>query len=122
MVKNKQYGHLIESLEVRIENIRHFLQTLRQDRRYTVDCIMDPYGPTITDPSIDALVVSRETMRGGEAIQRERAARQLAPLAIHVIDVVAAGRQSLGQEEWANLKLGSTQIRARIQKEMEAIS
>ncbi|KAI9592808.1 hypothetical protein BDF19DRAFT_387897 [Syncephalis fuscata] len=119
MLSNKQYRELLEPLETRILHIEQFFNTLCQShRRYTVAPITDPFGPTITDPSMDVIVVSRETYKGGVAAQEARIERQLPTMAIHVIDVVAAGRRSLGEAEWSELKLSSTQIRARLYQEL----
>ncbi|RKP28025.1 hypothetical protein SYNPS1DRAFT_10836, partial [Syncephalis pseudoplumigaleata] len=116
MLTRKQYRAWIEPLDRRIVHVEHFLHTLRpHGRRYTVACITDPFGPTITDPTIDMIAVSRETLAGGEAAQKERLARHLPPMALHMIDVIAAGRRTLGETEWAELKLSSTQIRARLE-------
>ncbi|KAI8049177.1 hypothetical protein BDF22DRAFT_699776 [Syncephalis plumigaleata] len=118
MLKNKQYSEWIEPLETRIKHVEHFLHTLRPyQRRYTVACITDPFGPTITDPTIDVIAVSRETLKGGKTAQEERVVRGLPPMSLHMIDVIAAGRRSLGETEWSELKLSSTQIRARLEHE-----
>ncbi|RKP10073.1 hypothetical protein THASP1DRAFT_28155 [Thamnocephalis sphaerospora] len=117
MLQGKQHPEYLESTESRIAHVHSFLTTICRRRNYVVDRLYDPFGPTITDASIDALVVSRETKRGGDAVQKERAARGFPSLRVRVIDVVAAGRQSLCESEWTDLKLSSTQIRARLERE-----
>lgn len=47
--------------------------------------LQDPYGPPIVDPSIQAIVVSSETIEGARAINRIRAEAGFDPLAIVVI-------------------------------------
>lgn len=34
--------------------------------------IFDPFGPTITDPDLQCIVVSKETEAGGEMVNEER--------------------------------------------------
>ncbi|KJZ75978.1 hypothetical protein HIM_04434 [Hirsutella minnesotensis 3608] len=52
--------------------------------------IRDPFGPTISEEHIDAIVVSGETRSGGTAINEKRTARGWRPLAIYEIDVLDA--------------------------------
>ena len=54
---------------------------------------------------MQALVVSAETIRGAEEIQGQRAERGFAPLALVVVDLVAATRALAGG------KLSSTALR-----------
>jgi pantetheine-phosphate adenylyltransferase len=55
--------------------------------------LTDPAEPTAaeTDPAVGALVVSAETLPGGEAIVAGRAARGVPPLALVVVGLVGAG-------------------------------
>lgn len=48
------------------------------------------YGPTGYAPDIDALVVSRETLAGGDAINKLRREKGLRELEVFVIDVIAS--------------------------------
>ncbi|RDA90565.1 hypothetical protein CP533_2610 [Ophiocordyceps camponoti-saundersi (nom. inval.)] len=88
--------------------------------------IHDPFGPTITEEAIEAIVVSGETRGGGEAINSKRTARGWQPLDIYEIDVLDAtlaegdidggeDRPENGRSEAANLaaKISSTEIRRR---------
>ncbi|GAA5869104.1 hypothetical protein JCM3774_003951, partial [Rhodotorula dairenensis] len=54
----------------------------------------DVYGPTATDPEIEALVVSDETRAGGEAINTLRASRSLSILRVFCIALVAESTPS----------------------------
>ncbi|PFH61947.1 hypothetical protein XA68_15709 [Ophiocordyceps unilateralis] len=88
--------------------------------------IRDPFGPTISEEAIDAIVVSGETREGGNAINSKRAARGWRPLDVFVIDVLDASltdedvdgsehRQESTRSEAANFaaKISSTEIRRR---------
>lgn len=50
--------------------------------------IDDPFGPTQTDPNMDLIVVSAETLKGGHKVNEIRAAKQLRPLKIYSIEIV----------------------------------
>jgi pantetheine-phosphate adenylyltransferase len=50
----------------------------------------DRYGPTVRSSEIQALVVSRRTMKTADEINRRRKARGLRPLTIDPIDLILA--------------------------------
>src|SRR5271155_5418504 len=52
--------------------------------------INNPFGPTVTDAAITALVISAETRAGGTAVNDRRRAQGWAPLDIFEVDVLAA--------------------------------
>ena len=77
--------------------------------------LSDPYGPTITDKSISALVISRETRAGGKAVNDKREANGWPPLEIFEVDVLgAAGCANVREEENFKEKISSTDIRRRL--------
>lgn len=59
----------------------------------TIECveIQDPFGPTITDESVTALVVSGETRSGGQAVNDKRKEKGWRGLEVFEIDVLDAG-------------------------------
>lgn len=65
--------------------------------------IHDAFGPAVVDVTFNALVVSRETVKGGETINRIRIENHLPALDIFVIDLV--GRDT------DTFKMSSTEIR-----------
>ncbi|KAF2231170.1 hypothetical protein EV356DRAFT_452466 [Viridothelium virens] len=85
----------------------------------TINCteIQDPYGPTITDPDISALVVSAETRAGGQAVNTKRAEKGWAGLQVLEVDVLDTeddeGSRSLEEKEADSFrtKISSTEIR-----------
>ena len=91
--------------------------------RYTE--IWDPFGPTITDPNVTALVLSEETRKGGQAVNEKRKEIGFQPLDIFEVDILdAEDEDDKNQEQADNVdkqffnKLSSTQLRkARQQKQ-----
>ncbi|KZF26188.1 hypothetical protein L228DRAFT_7228 [Xylona heveae TC161] len=148
LLKNKKYAEFLEGWETRQQRVGAFLQatlgfpftdqTLFREVRcdgsepnekvvkkhlgpnFIVECveISDPFGPTITDESISALVVSAETRSGGKAVNTKRAERGWPDLAVFEVDVLDAeigtasdsGKDAKLSEEYAT-KISSTGIR-----------
>ena len=82
----------------------------------TIICveISDPFGPTITDESITALVVSGETRAGGKAVNEKRTAKGWPALRIYEVDVLEQSyddRKSNDRGEDFKGKISSTDIR-----------
>ena len=67
LLVNKANKHVLESLTYRIDRVRSFLISFKPGLEYDIVPIQDVYGPTAVDPNIQALVVSKETLRGGAA-------------------------------------------------------
>ncbi|KAI3637067.1 hypothetical protein MIR68_004773 [Amoeboaphelidium protococcarum] len=66
MVANKKFKQVLQSLEQRIQSVKDYLDIIAPPLlSVRVLPIHDPYGPTVNAPSIDALVVSTETLAGG---------------------------------------------------------
>lgn len=79
----------------------------------------DPSGPTISNPHIDALVISEETRSGGDAIntrRREKGWKELDILQVGVIDA-ALGPDATG----STVKLSSTAIRKALHERHERV-
>lgn len=77
--------------------------------------LSDPYGPTVTDKSISALVISRETRAGGKAVNDKREANGWSPLEIFEVDVLGAESGTDNREEQNfKEKISSTDIRRRL--------
>lgn len=66
MLLKKKHRDLIASTQQRVEYVKAYLQLVKRSIAYHVVPITDPFGPTVTDPTIDALVVSKETLKGGD--------------------------------------------------------
>jgi len=67
LLGKKSNRHVMETIEERIEGVRAFLGLFRPNIEHEVVTISDVYGPTATDADIQALVVSKETIAGGES-------------------------------------------------------
>jgi phosphopantetheine adenylyltransferase len=140
LLVNKKYAEVLESWDARRESVHRFLSSLMHfgqpdDSRIVTETrsvpgpnghaihvtypsqlvikyvqIMDPYGPTITDESITALVISKETRSGGNAVNVKREEKGWNPLEVFEVDVLDAGEEDVVDETFQS-KLSSTEIR-----------
>ncbi|KAJ5096008.1 hypothetical protein NUU61_005364 [Penicillium alfredii] len=145
LLANKKYAEVLESWEERFQGASSFLTAItdfspgpnapRVERvsvpgpngnfvRVQVQPsltfkfveISDPFGPTITEKSITALVVSKETHAGGIAVNGERAKQGWKGLAIFEVDVLHSGDAAAATAtdvESFDSKISSTEIRRR---------
>ena len=153
LLKEKKYREELQGWDTRVASVRKFVQSLQELEapsnlprstassideslngrtlsdifdnglvvKYTE--IYDPFGPTITEESISALVISGETRAGGKAVNDRRQEKGWAPVELYEVDVLDAeetqdGASLKGQEDFKS-KISSTDIRRRIHQKKE---
>ncbi|MCJ1257501.1 hypothetical protein MMC24_005327 [Lignoscripta atroalba] len=149
LLRNKNYAHVMQSWHERQDAVYQFLlailsfeksdQATQRSEGFSregpngksihyelksglvIKCveISDPFGPTITDRSISALVVSGETRSGGKAVNEKRAEKGWPALEVFEVDVLdnhADDDESDSDRSRADFqdKISSTAIRRRI--------
>lgn len=89
---------------------------------YVLKCteIQDPFGPTITEENLGALIISAETRSGGKAVNDKRKEKGWKELDVFEVDVLDATEESAAVSEGFESKLSSTAIRAKIEKKRVA--
>ena len=145
LLKNKKFAELLESWEERATAAYKFLSSIMYfgqpdwiqfsstsnpgpngnslmwelPGRLTIRCveISDPFGPTITDESITALVVSGETRSGGKAVNDKREGKGWNQLEIFEVDVLDS-KDEEGTTKTVDFssKISSTEIRRLLHK------
>ena len=80
----------IQPLEVRKRALLELLRSRGWLERAKVHVISDPFGPTVDDPKLEAIVVSPETKQRAKELNELRASKGLAPLEIIEIPFVPA--------------------------------
>jgi phosphopantetheine adenylyltransferase len=81
--------------------------------------IQDPFGPTITDEAISALVISAETRSGGMAVNEKRKGKGWRELDVFEVDVLDAEEGGAIKDGFES-KLSSTAIREKIARKIGA--
>ncbi|KAL9607457.1 MAG: hypothetical protein Q9167_007633 [Letrouitia subvulpina] len=87
--------------------------------------LFDAFGPTLTEESISALIVSGETRGGGKAINEKRVEKGWLPLEVFEVDILDVGeddgkgasQNGQGFEE----KISSTEIRRRLYEKFSGV-
>ena len=90
MAKKTIKGHSVGGFEERKRGLEKFLREMKALDRAQIFPINDPYGPTLVDREIDAIVVSPETVKRAREINSLRQKNGLKPLKIVVIKMVLA--------------------------------
>lgn len=95
-------------------NGKYILMELRPGLSLKMVQLSDPFGPTITDPNITALVVSKETSQGGAAVNTERAKKGFKGIDVFEVDLLYSGTSSpTDVEKSFEAKISSTDMRKR---------
>ncbi|XP_074748410.1 bifunctional coenzyme A synthase [Strix uralensis] len=110
LLRHKVLMELIEPYELRAAKLREFLEDVKPSLRYDIVPLADPYGPSVTDPDLQCLVVSEETRRGGEAVNKKRRENGLPELALHEILLMKDPDHHQNEEE----KISSSSLRQRL--------
>ena len=72
MLTKKSHQSIIHSYMERKKAVEYFIKSLKPKMKTVLIELNDPFGPTITDPDIDAILVSSETIRAAFKINHIR--------------------------------------------------
>lgn len=84
----KIFPDSLEAYSTRVKHLEQFATDNQLSKRLTFTPLTDVYGPTLSQPQIDLLVVSPLTLSGGQQINQKRAELNLPALSIKVTDLV----------------------------------
>ncbi|KAH3885373.1 bifunctional coenzyme A synthase-like [Dreissena polymorpha] len=119
MVMKKVLHEIMQPVNERISIVREFLTDVKPGLDYRLFSITDGFGPTVArspdyDPKEDAgmglIVLSQETIKGGEMINAEREKEGLPRLDVHTIELLEDTCHSKYEEE----KVSSSSLRKRL--------
>lgn len=105
LLKNKSYADFMEKFNVRSSNVEEFLHLVKPDLHLNIQEINDVCGPTAQIEDINGLIVSKESMKGGEFVNNSRIKKHWKPLELVIIDVIG------GKDNNFKDKLSSTDYR-----------
>ncbi|XP_051014611.1 bifunctional coenzyme A synthase isoform X3 [Acomys russatus] len=99
LLKSKLLPELLQPYTVRVEHLSEFLVDVKPSLTFDIVPLLDPYGPAGTDPTLDFLVVSEETYRGGMAVNRFRLENGKEELALYQIQLLKDQSHSETEED-----------------------
>lgn len=99
LLEQKENAELLESLALRTVVVEQFLEAVKPELTYALPPIEDPYGPSIVDRDLQAIVVSRETVSGGDACSNKRQENGLNSLVVVAIELVGEGEGDEDEDE-----------------------
>ncbi|CAF93143.1 unnamed protein product, partial [Tetraodon nigroviridis] len=106
----KVLKELIEPYSLRVERLQEFLQDVKPLIQVEIVPLEDPYGISVADPHLECIVVSEETKKGGEAVNKKRKENGLSALVLHEIQLLKDSHHSETEEE----KISSSSLRSRL--------
>ncbi|XP_046994570.1 bifunctional coenzyme A synthase isoform X2 [Schistocerca americana] len=112
MLQSKKLWELIAPCCKRMSSVEDFLNDVEPNLEYNVVPITDPYGPTRTDPTLQMIVVSAETYKGGLKVNDLRRENGLSQLDIHTVELLEPLCGVSHPEE--ELKISSSNERMRL--------
>ena len=81
--------------------VEDYLSSVKPSLRYDLPPINDPYGPSVVDPNLQAIIVSEEPVSGGDACSEKRQENGLNSLVVVPIALVDGGGDKAKEEvEW----------------------
>lgn len=68
----KVLKELVEPYSLRVQRLEEFLQDIKPSLQVEIVSLDDPFGVSVVDPLLECIVVSEETRKGGEAVNKKR--------------------------------------------------
>lgn len=84
MLSKKSNAAMITDFNFRRNAVSSFIRSIKPALELQMVELQEPFGPAITDPDIQAIVVSSETIRGAFKINAIRVEKGMKPLAVLV--------------------------------------
>ncbi|KAM6897346.1 bifunctional coenzyme A synthase [Xenentodon cancila] len=110
MLKKKVLKELIEPYSVRVQRLQEFLRDTKPSLQVQIVALEDPFGVSVVDPLLECIVVSEETKKGGEAVNKKRIENGLLALVLHEIQLLKDAHHDEIEEE----KISSSSLRSRL--------
>ena len=125
LLQKKQFASVLEPFDIRYRNVVQLLKYINNTITANVFLLNDPYGPTITDPRIDVLVLSKETEGALVGINEKRTAASMSAVPAIVVDYLLDSsripnylsllqERKVDAEKLAEFRVSSTSIRRKI--------
>ncbi|XP_017772037.1 PREDICTED: bifunctional coenzyme A synthase-like [Nicrophorus vespilloides] len=119
MLTSKTLWELVEPIEERVEAVENFLKDICPELTINVTPIADPFGPTQSDPTMNLLVVSAETLKGGNKVNEVRAEKGLDTLEVLSIDLIDEPNPCANEETKISSSTGRMRLLGSLLRPLE---
>ena len=109
LTSKKTLNELIAPVDTRIKNLRDLLIDIDSSVEYRLEPIYEPLGPSGVDPDMEMIIVSQETLKGGNYVNKARSEKGLCTLDVSVIDLIEDPMRNPAEE----VKISSSSMRMR---------
>ncbi|KAF5282893.1 hypothetical protein FQR65_LT14170 [Abscondita terminalis] len=110
MLQGKTLSELVDPLEKRLNGVKSFMTDICPELNLSIVPIADAFGPTQHDPTMELLVVSAETSKGGQRVNEIRQSKNLPTLDILEVELIEEPYPNLMEER----KISSSTTRMRL--------
>lgn len=69
---DKLLYEIIEPVDQRMDGVKKFLLDVDPSLTYDILPIYDPFGPSVTDEKLEAIIVSQDTLKGAQRVNEQR--------------------------------------------------
>lgn len=117
LIEFTEPGGLSRGTQTTVNEAKEKVVVMHSPSGFSLECaqLWDPYGPTIADEAISALVVSAETRQGGDDVNEKRREKGWNTLDIFEVDVLDVhDEDDRGRKQDFGSKISSTEIRRRL--------
>uniref|UniRef100_A0A1I7UJ18 CTP_transf_like domain-containing protein n=1 Tax=Caenorhabditis tropicalis TaxID=1561998 RepID=A0A1I7UJ18_9PELO len=97
MIINKKLWEMIEPVEVRMKNVVEFVEDISGEAKCSAEPIEDPFGPSTRIQDLEAIVVSRETIKGADAVNKKRSEQGMSQLDVIVVELIEGADEILNE-------------------------
>ena len=82
LVKKMHKSHPVQPYGTRVRELHHFLQARGWEQRFRIARLQEPFGPPKSDPNVEALIVTSDTISSGRQLNKLRKRKHLPKLVL----------------------------------------
>ncbi|CAL2030108.1 unnamed protein product [Caenorhabditis brenneri] len=97
MILKKSLFEMIEPVEFRMKRVVDFVEDISGEAKCLTEPIIDPFGPSIRIKDLEAIVVSRETIKGADAVNKRRNEEGMSQLDVIIVELVEGTDEILNE-------------------------
>eukprot|EP01059_Diplonema_ambulator_P036993 TRINITY_DN9567_c1_g1_i1.p1 TRINITY_DN9567_c1_g1~~TRINITY_DN9567_c1_g1_i1.p1 ORF type:complete len:721 (+),score=242.84 TRINITY_DN9567_c1_g1_i1:1063-3225(+) len=112
LFKEKALRELIQPFGRRARTVATFLSTINPKLPFETGELIDGYGPSVTESSFEAIIVTEETKAGGDKCNAVRAEKGMPPMDVVITGLIDSKGELVAQLPH-NEKLSSTGLRQK---------